>query len=33
MVAVFFMKSGLIKLVPLERGATVNASWYVNTCL
>ena len=32
MVAVFFfMKSGLIKPVPLERGATVNASWYVNT--
>ena len=33
MVAVFFMKSGLIKAVPLETGATVNASWYVNTCL
>ena len=33
MVAVFFMKSGLIKLVPLETGAMVNASWYVNTCL
>ena len=33
MVAVFFMKSGLIKSVLLERGATVNASWYVNTCL
>ena len=27
------MKSGLIKAVPLETGATVNASWYVNTCL
>ena len=34
MVAVFFMKSALIKSVLLERGATVNASWYVvNTCL
>ena len=33
MVAVFFMKSGLIKPVPLETGATVNASWYVNTDL
>ena len=27
------MKSALIKAVPLERGATVNASWYVKTCL
>ncbi|CAF4071125.1 unnamed protein product, partial [Rotaria sp. Silwood1] len=26
MVAVFFMKSGLIKTVPLEAGATLNAS-------
>ena len=33
MVAVFLMKSGLIKPVPLETGATVNASWYVKTCL
>ena len=33
MVTVFFMKSGLIKPVPLEIGATVDASWYVNTCL
>ena len=33
MVAVFFMKSGLTKHVPLETGATVNASWYVSTCL
>ena len=33
MVAVFFMKSGLIKHVPLETGAAVNASWYMNTCL
>ena len=33
MVAVFFMKSGLIKSVPLETSVTVNASWYVNTCL
>ena len=33
MVAVFFMKSGLIKAVPLETGAIVNAIWYVNTCL
>ena len=31
MVAVFFMKSGLIKAVPLETGATVNTSWYVTT--
>ena len=30
---IFFMKSGLIKPVPLKTGATVNASWYVNTCL
>ena len=27
------MKSGLIKPVPLETGATVSASWHVNTCL
>ncbi|CAF1222079.1 unnamed protein product [Rotaria magnacalcarata] len=27
-VAIFFMK-----YVPLETGATVNASWYANTCL
>ena len=27
------MKSGLIKPVLLETGATVNGSWYVNTCL
>ena len=33
MVAVFFMKSGLIEPVPLETGVTVNASWYVNACL
>ena len=33
MVAVFFMKSGLIKPVPLETSATVNAGWYLNTCL
>ena len=33
MVAVFFMKSSLIKPVPLEAGAMTNASWYVNTCL
>ena len=33
MMAVFFMKSGLIKAVPLETGATVNASWYDNTYL
>ena len=33
MVAVFYMKPGLIKPVPLETGATVNTSWYVNTCL
>ena len=33
MVAIFFMKSGLIKPVLLETEATVNDSWYVNTCL
>ena len=33
MVAVCFMKFGLIKPVPLETGATVNTSWYVNTCV
>ena len=33
MMTVFSMKSALIKPVPLETGATVNASWYVNTCL
>ena len=33
MVAVFFMKSGLIKAASLETGAMVNASRYVNTCL
>ena len=33
MVAVFFIKSGLIKTVPLETGVMVNTSWYVNTCL
>ena len=33
MVAVIFMKSCLIKLVLLETDATVNADWYVNTCL
>ncbi|CAF4608607.1 unnamed protein product, partial [Rotaria sp. Silwood2] len=33
MVAIFFMKSGLIKSVQLETCATVNASWYINTCL
>ena len=33
MVAVFFMKSALIKPVPLEIGTTVNTSWYVDTCL
>ena len=33
MVAIFFMKSGLIKSIPLETGATINASWYVNICL
>ncbi|CAF4960666.1 unnamed protein product, partial [Rotaria socialis] len=26
MVTIFFMKSGLIKPIPLETGATVNAS-------
>ena len=32
-VAVFFMRSSLIKPVPLERDGRVNASWYVKTCL
>ena len=32
MVAIFFMKSGLIKSVTLESGKTVNASWYVDHC-
>ena len=27
------MKSGFIKAVSLETGATMDASWYVNTCL
>ena len=29
MVAALFMKSALIKAVPLERGGRVNGSWYV----
>ena len=29
----FFMKSSLIKSVPLETGTMMNGSWYVNTCL
>ena len=33
MMAVFFMKSGLIKAVPLETGAMVDASRYFNACL
>ena len=33
MVAIFFMKSGLIKPIPLESGATANADWYANLCL
>ena len=33
MVAIFFMKSGLITPIPLESGQTVNANWYVNHCL
>ena len=33
MVAIFFIKPGLIKLVPLETGAIANPSGYVNTCL
>ena len=33
MVAIFFMKSGLIESIPLESGASVNADWYVNNCL
>ena len=33
MVAVFFRKAGLVSIVPLERGATVTAHWYVTVCL
>ena len=33
MVAIFFMKTGLIKPIVLESGQTVNANWYVNHCL
>jgi Transposase (partial DDE domain) len=33
MVAIFFMKSGLIKSIALESGATVNADCYTNLCL
>ena len=33
MVAVVFLKSDLIKAVPLETGVTMNGSWYVKTCL
>ncbi|CAF0752516.1 unnamed protein product [Didymodactylos carnosus] len=33
MVATFFIKSGLIKSIPLERGKTITARWYVNSCL
>jgi hypothetical protein len=33
MVAIFFMKSGLIEWIPLEPGKTINASWYINICL
>jgi hypothetical protein len=33
MLAVAFMKSDLTKLVPLETGAALYASWYVNTNL
>ncbi|CAF1125954.1 unnamed protein product, partial [Didymodactylos carnosus] len=33
MVPIFFMKSGLIKSIPLERGETVTKRWYVDSCL
>ncbi|CAF1561994.1 unnamed protein product [Didymodactylos carnosus] len=33
MVAIFFMKTGLIKSIPLERGGTVTKRWYVDSCL
>ena len=33
MVAVFFRKTGVLRHVVLEKGVSVNADWYVNTCL
>jgi hypothetical protein len=33
MVVIFFVKSGLLKSVPLEAGGSLTASWYVNICL
>ena len=33
MVAIFFMKSGLIESIPLESGTSVTGEWYINDCL
>jgi hypothetical protein len=33
MVAIFFMKSGIIESIPLESDASITAYWYVNNCL
>ena len=33
MIAIFFMKSSLIKSIPLEPGASISAHWYINSCL
>ena len=33
MIAVFFSKSGHVVTVPLQERKTVNAEWYINTCL
>ena len=33
MIAVFFAKSGHVATVPLLERKTVNAEWYINTCL
>ena len=33
MIAVFFAKSGRLASVPLQARKTVNAEWYINTCL
>ncbi|CAF3374291.1 unnamed protein product [Rotaria sp. Silwood2] len=33
MVTIFFIKSGLIKYIPLEPGDIINATWYVNICV
>jgi len=33
MVAVFFRRTGPVAIVPIEKGKTVNAQWYTETCL